>query len=94
MKIDAELKKAMGLAQEVFDAMKVDSCIIGALVTHFLIALKSDVVSRQTMDVDYVVSLGSWREFDELKSALKRKGFRGTKRSLKTENLYGRRIIR
>lgn len=78
MKSNIELKQALKILKKVFEAGNIDSCIIGAMVPHVQIAMRLNIPSRETNDIDYVVQVNSWEEFDKIKDELVRHGFRKT----------------
>ncbi len=79
MIIDVELKEAIKRVKQLFDSEGIKSCIVGAFVPYLEIALKLEISSRQTMDIDYVVNINSWKRFEEVKSKLTQYGFRKTR---------------
>jgi predicted nucleotidyltransferase len=64
--------RALQLADEVLEDLRIGRALIGALAVHVLLG----VVHRATMDVDIAVLVSSWDQYERIRDALLSRGFK------------------
>ena len=77
--IDTQLKEVLGTLENVFDQLKIDFFVIGAVARDIWYA-ESGRISRRTKDIDFVVFVGNGDGYEAIKEHLKqKKGYRDTR---------------
>ena len=84
MKLDKNLRKAVLRISDYFNERSIPFVIVGALVPTVLIDLRSGYTaygSRVTRDVDCVIEVDSWDEYQSVKAEMIENGFEERKGS-------------
>jgi predicted nucleotidyltransferase len=78
MQISDELLSGLRLLQQICAQDNRNIILIGATVPHILIDLEEGRTSgsRETRDVDTIIEINSWPDYDALKDKLIQAGFR------------------
>ncbi len=75
MKIDTETKSALEILHRVLEEEGIQACLVGAIVPYLCLALPLGLTIRETADIDSVVRVQSWEQFERLKKRLVECGF-------------------
>lgn len=71
---EGELKQVLDLLEEVFNSLDIDFYLIGAFAKDHWYARENKKM-RQTKDVDFAIWVPSEAAYQQVKDALKEKGF-------------------
>ena len=84
MRLEKNLKKAILRISNFFDERDIPFVIVGALVSTVLIDMRRGQPvygSRVTRDVDCVIGISSWDEYQRIKEDMLENGFKEKKNS-------------